>query len=105
MTNTTNSLKPCPFCGGEARLTRWGRGFWPVADHRGGCPINDMRPPDWGWYITEKDAAQAWNMRTEYETMEIAYMKACAALKEYGAMKERIAELEQALNMRGGEDG
>jgi len=56
-------LLPCPFCGGKARLTRWLHGFWPVATHKGGCPINDMVPPDCGFYITPEKAAAAWNMR------------------------------------------
>lgn len=56
-------LKPCPFCGGEAHILRWLHGFWPVAKHTGGCPINDMVPPDCGFYITPEKAAAAWNMR------------------------------------------
>lgn len=56
-------IKPCPFCGGEARITRWLQGFWVVANHRGGCLLNDTRPPEFGWYITENAAVDAWNMR------------------------------------------
>ncbi len=56
-------LKNCPFCKGKARITRWLHGFWPVADHTGGCPLNDMEPPDFGFYVSEEAAARAWNMR------------------------------------------
>lgn len=57
------NLKPCPICGGEAYITKWLHGFWPTAKHRPPCPLNDMRLPECVAYVTENDAARAWNMR------------------------------------------
>lgn len=61
-------LKPCPFCGGEARSvhTTWSNGGWYVC-----CPacetINGLLDGYGfaGKYGTEAEAAEAWNHRAE----------------------------------------
>ena len=58
-----NQIKPCPFCNGEARMTQWLRGYWIVAKHVRGCPINDMEPPLCAYYTSQDAALRAWNMR------------------------------------------
>ena len=49
-------LKPCPFCGGEARLNDWGgEGFWEVVCHE--CK-NRTRPT-----TSKATVIKAWNTR------------------------------------------
>ena len=59
---TTTELKPCPFCGGEARVAR---GFnygergsirWVCCSKCGAMTRSDL-------HKTEEDAAKAWNKR------------------------------------------
>lgn len=53
-------LKPCPFCGGEARPTSWlhseSETYVIQCDN---CHL------DMGEFDTEEEAAEAWNRRTE----------------------------------------
>ena len=53
-------LKPCPFCGGEARIINVGTlGVWCSA-----LCVNPECGCDWGvYYPTEAEAATAWNTR------------------------------------------
>lgn len=60
-------LKPCPFCGGEARIEPYGTGYVPVCDHRDTCVIANYESPCDDWYISEGFAAQAWNTRQPLE--------------------------------------
>lgn len=53
-----SELKPCPFCGGEARLSHAG------AKHIIFCP-NCVRLPADGGYINQEQAIAAWNNRPD----------------------------------------
>lgn len=53
-----SELKPCPFCGGEARLSHAG------AKHIIFCP-NCVRLPADGGYINQEQAVAAWNNRAD----------------------------------------
>lgn len=58
-------LKPCPFCGGEAKLmeAKIGSNWWVVTcTHYEDCPIN---PVGRHVYDTEAEATDAWNTRAE----------------------------------------
>lgn len=61
MTRTeTTQLKPCPFCGKEARVTR--NSF----DGRFYCECSDDNCEGyWGMYRTESEAIASWNTRAE----------------------------------------
>ena len=52
-------LKPCPFCGGEARAGEYNGGFGYVGCAGGACR---MSPHAFGFPSVE-DAAEAWNRR------------------------------------------
>ena len=53
------NLKPCPFCGGEARLTVQS---YPGGDRYRVC-CTDCGATTWPRIISGKDAAKAWNRR------------------------------------------
>lgn len=61
-----SELKPCPFCGGEAKLVH----SEPGREDRIWCIV---RCKDWNctghhlnvWYATDEDAADRWNTRHE----------------------------------------
>ena len=54
----SEELKPCPFCGGEARIVQAsGRMLF--------CVVCDDCDASGGHYFTEEDAATAWNDRAE----------------------------------------
>ena len=65
--NKQGELKPCPFCGGEAKYvdrTDVGREYCAVV-----CEANcDSMDKDQGW-TTEKDAAMAWNHRADTDVL------------------------------------
>ena len=54
----SDELKPCPFCGGEAEITKWHEGYFVEckAHHCGGTI---------GAYKTEEETIEAWNTRAE----------------------------------------
>ena len=59
-------LKPCPFCGGEAHIDCFPglyRPYFPVCNNEM-CIACDTIVT----FLTEKDAAEAWNRRTDNET-------------------------------------
>ena len=59
-------LKPCPFCGGEAHIDCFpglDRPYFPVCNNEM-CIACDTIVT----FLTEKDAAEAWNRRTDNET-------------------------------------
>lgn len=64
-------LKPCPFCGGEARLGKTHPGPAPDGDARYGttvwgvyCPNEECCVVSTDWRSTETEAIEAWNRRT-----------------------------------------
>ena len=70
----TNELKPCPFCGGEAEITKWHEGYFvECREQRCGGTI--------GAYKTEEEAIDAWNTRKE-RTCHVrqAYFHDCSDL-------------------------
>ena len=50
-------LKPCPFCGGEAKLEKADMGCWKIKCTK--CPCDFGRY----WYLRKRDAKKAWNRR------------------------------------------
>lgn len=53
-----DKLKPCPFCGCEAEVTKWQEGwFVECKAHRCGGTN--------GAHVTKKSAIEAWNTRAE----------------------------------------
>lgn len=71
MTNKTEpKLKPCPFCGGEAKLVDYGQEGdfedWDVECEK--CGILFVAPgKEEGWVTTKEEAAEAWNRRAQDE--------------------------------------
>lgn len=64
-------LKPCPFCGGEARAGEYNGGFGYVGCAGGACR---MSPHAFGFPSVE-DAAEAWNRRAARERLRSAREK------------------------------
>lgn len=58
----TKKLKPCPFCGGRAELTKF-RQTWSVGCARDilKCPCKPWTGSQW----TEEKAIEIWNRRAE----------------------------------------
>ena len=56
-------LKPCPFCGGEAELSKSSGGDWIVGCTNGKCL---MCPWSFG-FKTKKEAIESWNTRAYEE--------------------------------------
>ena len=54
-------LKPCPFCGGEAKLWFFGNGAWFATCGCGDC---DVKPKTF-FRSTPQEAAEIWNRRAE----------------------------------------
>ena len=52
-------LKPCPFCGGEAKLAEGELGQWIVRCTK--CPCDVGRY----WFSRKADAKKAWNRRAD----------------------------------------
>jgi len=70
----THKLKPCPFCGGEAKMFaprifgKW-QGYRYVACQTCHASTSGMMGgPDGGKTKTEEEAAAAWNRRAEEQT-------------------------------------
>lgn len=59
-----NTLKPCPFCGGEAVLIKdiSGRRAWHVCCNNEECFMGMGLPI---WCKSEREAAKAWNTRAD----------------------------------------
>lgn len=60
-----NELKPCPFCGGEARLRKLGKNY-AVRCRQCGATGATFRPMPWHKvvFIAQGEARTAWNRRT-----------------------------------------
>lgn len=57
----SEKLKPCPFCGGEAKIQEYNGGFAAVGCSNGRCY---MHPHAFG-FASAEDAIQKWNRRVE----------------------------------------
>ena len=58
-----DKLKPCPFCGSQAKMVGAHRGAWLVICHGTKCPVS----PGTTVLPTEQRAATAWNTRAAQE--------------------------------------
>lgn len=60
------TLKPCPFCGGECRIVKTSWGYCPQCQGRDDdgiwCHLHVLPLPS---YNTPEEAAEAWNRRAE----------------------------------------
>ena len=69
MTDHTDNtaLLPCPFCGGDANLIADSEHStaYIVTHYNPACIMDE----EWSWAKTEKDAAAAWNTRTNASTI------------------------------------
>lgn len=56
----TTKMKPCPFCGGEAKLEHYeGDGYLPMCSVEGCCGMVEI------WFDTPEKAIEAWNRRVK----------------------------------------
>ena len=55
----TDRLKPCPFCGGEARITKLPKSVKPKAFHIGCSQCGAVKI----LFMTEEEAIRQWNTR------------------------------------------
>lgn len=55
--NAEFNLKPCPFCGGKAEVSRPDEEHWHVICMNCPCSVGRF------WYWKKKDAIKAWNTR------------------------------------------
>lgn len=58
-----DELKPCPFCGGKAKIRS--EKYWQPNVRRNVICTNCFA--NTGWYKTEDEAIEAWNRRAEHE--------------------------------------
>lgn len=75
-----DTLKPCPFCGGEARMMKQHR--WWVSCQECICDLGFEGMDErgcYGHYDTEAEAVKAWNTRAPMRNIE-AYVR--LAVKE-----------------------
>ena len=54
----TDKLKPCPFCGGEAKIRCVGLDGWRIICKKGCCTVGDS-------LMDEEVAIKAWNKRED----------------------------------------
>ena len=57
----SDELKPCPFCGGEAKMNRVGNGVYEIVCSNNGCRVQPETPR----VGDETEAVKAWNTRAE----------------------------------------
>lgn len=77
-----DKLKPCPFCGGEAKMYRgsiWNSKVRWISCENDGCKIQPETPA----YDNEDEAIEAWNIRAEiqedYKRKAKFYYEQCKA--------------------------
>ena len=73
-------LKPCPFCGGEAKIQEYNGGFAAVGCSNGRCY---MHPHAFGFPSAE-DAAERWNRRAERTCRDTDNMQDAIKCSECG---------------------
>lgn len=61
LTSEMTKLKPCPFCGGEAKIDKWYAGFGRRMSVTVQC--TKCRGNSGAWHRTDK-AVEHWNRRT-----------------------------------------
>ena len=81
--NSEATLKPCPFCGGEAHMLEVNETYNVYCDNEDCC----ARP---GTYVcfTEAEAIEAWNTRAAYETDDYFYLP---------KPKEKLADVSEPI--------
>lgn len=80
-----DELLPCPFCGGEAHTYK--NNLWHVACERAhnGCVTMSA-------FITEAEAVEAWNTRSDYYGYEQAAIEAWENIKKWNTRSAGTCE-------------
>ena len=92
------TLKPCPFCGGEAKaqtMTFW---FGTFDRHTVVCPECNIMI---GWYDSEEEAAEKWNRRYDerlrvHNIGNVDIPEGVSEEQFYAVMQGVVAALEHA---------
>lgn len=83
----TSELRPCPFCGGEARFEIDTDGsFMLEVEHESWCFLTSMDTRQWYYCDTVEEAAQDWNQRAERTCKNVSVTKRlfeCSACSYY----------------------
>lgn len=61
-------LKPCPFCGGEAKLISYHASMWIDNPTDSFVKCKDCGATTIHYFPTEEKAIEAWNRRAEHES-------------------------------------
>lgn len=86
------TLKPCPFCGGECRIVKTSWGYCPQCQGRDDegiwCHMHVLPLPS---YNTPEEAAEAWNRRAERTCRKVP------GRVKYGRRMPKCSECGQSL--------
>ena len=86
------TLKPCPFCGGECRIVKTSWGYCPQCQGRDDegiwCHMHVLPLPS---YNTPEEAAEAWNRRAERTCRKVP------GRMKYGRRMPKCSECGQSL--------
>ena len=107
MSSDSVELKPCPFCGGEARISLWlEKGVW-----CGTClscnSVMPFRPLDIGQSTgTPEKAVEAWNTRTpaepDREMLLLKFIRFCNPLRGVTDLAADTELVKEFLKQEGG---
>ena len=87
----TEKLKPCPFCGGTAKIAKGKIEFWAYCPHCGAQTE---------LYETDQEAALAWNDRTTEEAQAAEIKRMREALELIAKEKFYFARGEEEKQIR-----